>query len=223
MENKKRQLWIPKYFTFIWICIFRDCIIINEIGKFFFTRSRVCFLWMTISLTKHWPCNFTQHWTRQAYRFGWTSARFIESKFVDHIPVVALLVRRSHNQSNSTFKKYRSNRSAYFNKMKDIMKSNRLTQCHTNFVNLYSELWQNPGTCISKTMFTNGEDSHSEIENLTIRQNDPVSLLPERIIQAKWYPKLKIHFDEFWNLVSNQLLGTPILRKDLVWYLTMSC
>ena len=34
-------------------------------------------------------------------------------------------------------------------------------------------------------MFTNGEDSHSEIENLTIRQNDPVSLLPEGIIQAK--------------------------------------
>ena len=34
-------------------------------------------------------------------------------------------------------------------------------------------------------MFTNGEASHSEIENRTIRQNDPLSLLPEENIQAK--------------------------------------
>ena len=40
-------------------------------------------------------------------------------------------------------------------------------------------------------MFTNGEASHSEVKNRTIRQNDPLSLLPEEN-KAK---------DPFWRVL----------------------
>ena len=125
------------------------------------------------------------------YGFGRTSARFIESKFVDHIPDVALLVRRSHNQTNSTHEKYRSYRSAYFNKMKDLMKSNRLTQCVTQIL----------------TICTLSSDKTQEpaFLKLCLQMVKPVIQkskigLSDKMIHSVFSPKktkLKIHFDEF--------------------------